>query len=127
MSLFWLMLACSRTPQRFPDPSEDLLRRLDADGSGALSEDELRGHAARRVLSFADQDRDGLLEQGELRRLMSHVGTLPASGRGKGKGKAKGRGKAKRDARSAPPPGGDPAPGSGLIPCLLYTSDAADE
>jgi hypothetical protein len=86
MMVLWMLLGCSRAVPQFPDPTEDLLHRLDQDGSGTLSAQELRGYNAFRVMSFVDRDRDNQVSLVELRTIMGRVGDLPVKG-GKAKGK----------------------------------------
>ncbi len=61
---------CGLQASHFPDPAVDLMARLDTDGSGSLSEDELVAQNPATALTLADEDGDGLISQDELRAVM---------------------------------------------------------
>ena len=119
MIVLWALLACTAAPPQFPHPVEDLLTKMDTNRSGVLEIAELRGDAAQRVLSFVDRNRDGRLDQPELKRMMAHISSqrdLHGAGKGKGKGKHPPRGKAPRGKAGSPP--GAPPDGGPQVPGL---------
>lgn len=111
MMVLWTLLACAAEPPRFPDPVDDLLSKMDADGSRALDVSELRGDAVHRVMAIFDRDKDERLERTELRAMMARVGSQrDLRGKAKAKAKAKGKmgGKARPGPEGAPPGAGAP-------------------
>jgi hypothetical protein len=76
------LLSCqgSGEPTQFPDPAEALLVAMDADGSGALEATEIGGHKPKAVLRTADQDRDGRLNEAELRAALARFSAGPPGG-----------------------------------------------
>ena len=67
MSLFLLLAACGGSAPRFPDPAAGMLARLDRDGSGSLSADELQARDPATALAAMDTDGDGVVSLAELR------------------------------------------------------------
>ena len=90
--LAWLMwsLGCNAPPEPsllWPDPTDDLMRDLDADGSGALSPDEIGELFTPEHLAAMDDDADGTLTAVEIRTSLSsyevHEPTRPGGKAGK--------------------------------------------
>ena len=61
-----LLLACAPEPA-FPDPAQELLDQLDADGSGALTLEELRAPNPWRMMKILDRDTNSRIDLDELR------------------------------------------------------------
>ena len=61
-----LLLACS-SPAQFSEPTASLLARLDVDGSGSLTEDELLALDPAALMTLLDTDGDGVISVEELR------------------------------------------------------------
>ena len=93
-----LTTACAASPQDgapLPDPDTLLFARLDRDGSGRVTADELQDLHADAVVAAWDTDNSGDLDPAEVSAAAS--GPPPDQARGRGKGKGKGR-KAKASA-----------------------------
>lgn len=55
------------------DPPERLLKRLDRDGDGELTEAEVHGHKLAAAFAWADEDDNGKISPRELARLVNEV------------------------------------------------------
>ena len=65
-----LLAACIRSDPP-GDPAVALMQRLDADGSGSLTVDEIHSTTPQRTFEELDTDRDGVLSLDEVRVAMS--------------------------------------------------------
>lgn len=79
ITLLWLALGCTPQP-RFPDPAADLMARLDTDGSGTLTRDELRDELLPAVMAL-DTDEDGQISLSELDSRLSRFELRPPRGK----------------------------------------------
>ena len=87
-----LATACTTSPEGtapLPDPDTLLFARLDRDGSGRVTADELQDLHADAVVAAWDIDGSGDLDPTEVAAAAS--GPPPDQARGRGKGKGKGR------------------------------------
>jgi len=90
-----LAVACSEPAPApanapLPDPAASMFARLDRDGSGRVTVDEIPDRHAAEVLAAWDRDQSGDLDPAEVDRAMT--GPPPDNRRGKaGKSKGKGR------------------------------------
>ena len=66
-----LVAGCSTPAPRLEDPIQGMFRRLDADGSGALTADELGDPEAQRVVELLDSNGSGDLDPDELRETLA--------------------------------------------------------
>ena len=143
--LVWMCcvaVSCGQPEGQLSDPNEVMFRRLDQDGSGRITVDEIRDREADELVKLLDLDGSGDLNLSEVRQTLSKApknisragrklgprGKSPDDLRGKagsegpedrgprskGKGKGKGKGKVRRKGKSkGPPPASDRGTGPG--------------
>lgn len=79
------LAGCDRTV-RFPDPTPRVMERLDPDGSGTITLDEMRVDHSPQVFERIDTDGDGEIDREELAAHLSRFDPNVKEGRGIGGG-----------------------------------------